>query len=38
MKKFIYLLMCLVINFINAQAQSSDYFSFYKGGEKYLNL
>ena len=36
MKKFICLLLCLVINFINAQTKSSDYFSLYKGGEKYL--
>lgn len=36
MKKFICLLLCLAINFINAQTKSSDYFSLYKGGEKYL--
>jgi len=36
MKKLIYLSVCLLINFLSAQTKSSDYFSFYKGGEKYL--
>lgn len=34
--KNIYLLILLTINFISAQTKSNDYFSFYKGGEKYL--
>ncbi|CAA9203743.1 hypothetical protein FLA105534_04925 [Flavobacterium bizetiae] len=36
MKKYIYLLMLLVINSITAQTKPTDYFSFYKGGERYL--
>ncbi|WP_264531456.1 hypothetical protein [Flavobacterium sp. N502540] len=36
MKKNIYLLVFLSINFINAQTKSNDYFTLYKGGEKYL--
>ncbi|MBB4800000.1 hypothetical protein HNP37_000039 [Flavobacterium nitrogenifigens] len=36
MTKNIYLLILLTINFISAQTKSNDYFSFYKGGEKYL--
>ncbi|MBF4485276.1 MULTISPECIES: hypothetical protein [unclassified Flavobacterium] len=36
MKKYIYLLMLVLINSINAQTKPTDYFSFYKGGEKYL--
>ncbi|GAA3730886.1 MULTISPECIES: hypothetical protein [Flavobacterium] len=36
MKKTIYLLAFLTISFINAQTKESDYFTIYKGGEKYL--
>ncbi|WP_123924571.1 MULTISPECIES: hypothetical protein [unclassified Flavobacterium] len=36
MKKNICLLVFLTINFINAQTKSNDYFTLYKGGEKYL--
>ena len=36
MKKRICFLVCLMVNFISAQTKSNDYFSLYKGGEKYL--
>lgn len=36
MKKYIYLLVFLTINSISAQTKLSDYFTFYKGGDKYL--
>ena len=36
MKKRICFLVFLMMNFISAQTKSSDYFSLYKGGEKYL--
>jgi hypothetical protein len=36
MKIFICSLLLIVVNSITAQTKSNDYFSFYKGGEKYL--
>ncbi|PIF32362.1 hypothetical protein CLU81_2890 [Flavobacterium sp. 9] len=36
MKKHICLLVFLTINSIGAQTKTSDYFTFYKGGDKYL--
>ena len=36
MKSYIYLF--IVSTFVNAQTKESDYFRFYKGGEKYLKL
>lgn len=36
MEKCICFLVCLMVNFISAQTKSNDYFSLYKGGEKYL--
>lgn len=36
MKKNIYIIFLIVTSFVNAQTKESDYFQFYKGGEKYL--
>jgi len=36
MKNVIYILFFIASTFLNAQTQDSDYFTFYKGGEKYL--
>lgn len=36
MKTNITILLLLIINFINGQTKESDFYTFYKGGEKYL--
>lgn len=36
MKNIIYILFFIVSTIVNAQIKESDYYSFYKGGEKYL--
>lgn len=36
MKKKICLILLVTINLISAQKKENDYFTFYKGGEKYL--
>lgn len=38
MKNYIYIWFLLVTTFVNAQKKGSDYFTLYKGGEKYLKL
>lgn len=36
MRNLIYILLILVTTFVNAQTKESDFYSFYKGGDKYL--
>jgi hypothetical protein len=36
MKNIFYILLILVTTFVNAQTKESDFYSFYKGGDKYL--
>lgn len=36
MKNVFYILLILVTTFVNAQTKESDFYSFYKGGDKYL--
>ncbi len=38
MKNYICIFFLTVSTFINAQTKESDYFRFYRGGEKYLKL
>lgn len=38
MKNYIYIFFLIISTFINAQTKESDYFRFYKDGEKYLKL
>jgi hypothetical protein len=35
-RNIFYLLLILVSPFVNAQTKASDFFRFYKGGDKYL--